>query len=518
MPANEQDDLNESEPSLARFLKSPLFLRWQSQMAASLSKDHAKLYEFLYPVMEKDKDGTNVSKVREKKEGMPDPAGRCFAFKRVHMSAAAAEIEQLKILTQHTDDIVAYIGNVPCANAKDFVYIQLKWFESKPLNEHLRNLAISNGSVADEYCLDIAEQILKSINYIHERNVVHRDIKPDNFLVSRDGKVKMNDLGLARLAESKTALSAGAVGYRAPEAAKKRNSIYAANSNTQSAGSANSLETKVMGAKVDKASDIFSTGVMLYELFSGDLADGIPSLPHSLAPLWRHDPQDDTKYLPENEFNKLFVEAASENQEKPAYQKSKLLHAETKDVEKKRALLDKSIRRCLKYNPADRYRSAETLRVDVRIAFNPNWIYGEKGIDTAFDKSRSPEKLEAICEAYSQIVAGCKTNAEYLADSEVLRERNEKFANYLSDIIKGLSANLLQGAKPDRYWPEKDSQIYHEAVKLIASKYPKTDELKSMKVQTVSCADLSDFGKIFANSQYAAILSVFGKMKVQNGA
>ncbi len=92
-------------------------------------------------------------------------------------------------------------------------------------------------------------QILRALAHAHSRGIVHRDIKPQNILVLRDGSVKVADFGIARLASAAQATltqeALGSVHYISPEQAK--------------------------GSQVDGRSDIYSAGVVLYEMLTGRL-------------------------------------------------------------------------------------------------------------------------------------------------------------------------------------------------------------------------------------------------------
>ena len=93
----------------------------------------------------------------------------------------------------------------------------------------------------------IMEQLLSALGYAHENGVVHRDVKPSNMFVLRDGALKVVDFGLARV-ESSNLTETGAVlgtpAYMSPE--------------------------QFLGVPVDARSDIFSAGVVLYQLLTGD--------------------------------------------------------------------------------------------------------------------------------------------------------------------------------------------------------------------------------------------------------
>ncbi|MBV9416255.1 MAG: protein kinase [Solirubrobacterales bacterium] len=94
---------------------------------------------------------------------------------------------------------------------------------------------------------DIAEQLCRALEHAHDEQIVHRDIKPANVLISSRGKVKVGDLGIARLAEGTTeggtATIVGTPRYMAPEQAS--------------------------GLPVTPATDVYSVGIVLYEMLAG---------------------------------------------------------------------------------------------------------------------------------------------------------------------------------------------------------------------------------------------------------
>lgn len=105
--------------------------------------------------------------------------------------------------------------------------------------------------IARQNALDFAVQMVEAVAFAHGNKILHRDIKPDNFVLFRENQVRLTDFGLARIHRGRVDLSAsGTLGYMAPEQA--------------------------MG-KPTFRSDVFSLGLVLYRMFSGEL----PSYPFS---------------------------------------------------------------------------------------------------------------------------------------------------------------------------------------------------------------------------------------------
>ncbi len=97
--------------------------------------------------------------------------------------------------------------------------------------------------------LHFITQIVKALGHAHSRGIIHRDIKPQNIMVLRDGSVKVADFGIARLTSAQqstlTQEALGSVHYISPEQAR--------------------------GSRIDARSDLYSVGVVLYEMLTGRL-------------------------------------------------------------------------------------------------------------------------------------------------------------------------------------------------------------------------------------------------------
>lgn len=145
------------------------------------------------------------------------------------------------------------IVNIYDVNVKDEIkYIVMEYVEGTTLKEYLGEVERINWKEALHY----TEQILRGLAQAHERGVVHRDVKPQNILLLKDGTIKVTDFGIAKVHKSDTITDGesaiGTVHYISPEQAE--------------------------GKDVTSASDIYSVGVMLYEMVTGRLPFNADSL------------------------------------------------------------------------------------------------------------------------------------------------------------------------------------------------------------------------------------------------
>ncbi|MDQ3011195.1 MAG: serine/threonine-protein kinase, partial [Acidobacteriota bacterium] len=121
---------------------------------------------------------------------------------------------------------------------------------------------LTQGRVAMKDAIEIAIQIANALSAAHEAGIVHRDIKPDNVMLRRDGYVKVLDFGLVKLTEQQR--SAAATNASEGDLAKTNPGAVLGTARYMS-------PEQAMGQDVDARSDIFSLGIVLYELLTGVL-------------------------------------------------------------------------------------------------------------------------------------------------------------------------------------------------------------------------------------------------------
>ena len=125
-------------------------------------------------------------------------------------------------------------------------YIVMEVLEGDTLSDIIRR----DGPLDEMRAIDIAKQIAQALSSAHKKNIIHRDVKPHNILMSEDGTAKIADFGIAKAVNSGTIVNntstvMGSVHYLSPEQAR--------------------------GGYVDARSDIYSLGIVLYEMLTGSV-------------------------------------------------------------------------------------------------------------------------------------------------------------------------------------------------------------------------------------------------------
>lgn len=122
-------------------------------------------------------------------------------------------------------------------------YIVMELVEGITLKEYIQK----KGRLTPKEVISIAVQVCSAMEVAHSHNIIHRDIKPQNIMISKEGKVKVTDFGIAKATSSNTISTnaMGSVHYTSPEQAR--------------------------GGYSDAKSDIYSLGISMYEMITGEL-------------------------------------------------------------------------------------------------------------------------------------------------------------------------------------------------------------------------------------------------------
>ncbi len=125
-------------------------------------------------------------------------------------------------------------------------YIVMEYVEGKPLSEIIKEQA----PIPYKRVLDFSKQIVKGLDAAHSEHIIHRDIKPQNIMVTKEGVAKIMDFGIAKAMTETSVIETtqkivGSVHYFSPEQAR--------------------------GSYVDERSDLYSLGIVMYEMLTGEL-------------------------------------------------------------------------------------------------------------------------------------------------------------------------------------------------------------------------------------------------------
>lgn len=224
--------------------------------------------------------------------GFDDKLQRRVALKairsdrRLDAAARTRFLREARILSQLDDPRICRIYDYLESDGGDFLVLEL--IEGQNLRQILQD-----GPVEKNRALEIAREIAGALAEAHAKGVIHRDLKPDNVMINRDGRVKVLDFGLAQSGSESPEL-------RGATPQPRRVEINAQNPGTDQDGPwldatrilfENSTSDTVLGTvgymspeqargeRLTTASDLYSFGVLLHELVSGE-----PPFDRSLSP------------------------------------------------------------------------------------------------------------------------------------------------------------------------------------------------------------------------------------------
>lgn len=198
------------------------------------------------------------------------------------------------------------------SHSEDVEYIVMELIEGVTLMQYMKK----KGALGWKEALHFAVQISKALEHAHEKGIVHRDIKPQNIMILKDGTIKVADFGIAALEsaqEKKSDQTVGSVHYIAPEQAR--------------------------GEQPDPRSDIYSLGVVLYEMLTGKMPyDGDTAEQVALKHITGHavPPQELNPDIPE-ELAEITLKAMNADINARYQSASELLH-DLEDFRKQQAV------------------------------------------------------------------------------------------------------------------------------------------------------------------------------------
>ncbi|KEI85354.1 Stk1 family PASTA domain-containing Ser/Thr kinase [Clostridium botulinum] len=247
-------------------------------------------------------------------------------------------------------------------------YIVMEYVDGKTLKE----LIVEKGKIDPKETVRISKQIASALVCAHRNNIIHRDIKPHNILVTKEGIVKVTDFGIAKASNSATITNSskvmGSAHYFSPEQAK--------------------------GSFVDSRTDIYSLGIVMYEMLVGKVPfDG--ESPVSVA----------VKHI-QNE-----VVAPKEIDDKIPES------------------LNSLVLKCLEKNPVKRYQTIKNLEEDLaRIENNENILNGssnisENDVTRVMDTAVINDKIKEMAQ-----------NDEYEDDDEEYEDDDEEYEDEEDEI------------------------------------------------------------------------------------
>jgi serine/threonine-protein kinase len=171
--------------------------------------------------------------------------GRPVAIKLFPKQLAAGEarqrfIQEARVVGQLSHPSIITLHDMGIDEATQTPYLVMEFLDGQPLDRIL-----DKGSIPFSKACAWAAEVASALGVAHRKGVIHGDVKPANILITGDGRVKLMDFGMARLAslDSKDTSLRGTPAYWCPE--------------------------QIVGKPQDARSDLFSLGVVLYEMVTG---------------------------------------------------------------------------------------------------------------------------------------------------------------------------------------------------------------------------------------------------------
>jgi serine/threonine-protein kinase len=156
----------------------------------------------------------------------------------------------------------------------DLTYMAMEYLEGEDLDKYIKR----DNLLPIRTAVNVVAQIAEALDFAHNEGVIHRDIKPANVMLLKNGQVKVTDFGIAKAISSsktKTGVILGTPNYMSPE--------------------------QIMGQKIDSKSDIFSLGVLFYQLITGELpfhGDNLSGLLYQITQVQHTSPREYNQKIP----------------------------------------------------------------------------------------------------------------------------------------------------------------------------------------------------------------------------
>ena len=243
--------------------------------------------------------------------------GRDVALK-ILSESFARDPERLRRFEQEARAVAALnhpniLGLFDIGSQNGSPYLVSELLEGQSLREILRG-----GPVPSRKAGDYAVQIASGLAAAHEKGVVHRDLKPENLFITKHGRAKILDFGLAKLTQPSRSGPADSEGLTVTSSPTLAGVVM---------GTAGYMSPEqVRGEAVDHRTDIFAFGAVLYEMISGQRAFHRDTAPETMTAILKEDPPDMT--------------------------------SETKLIS---PALERIVHRCLEKRPEQRFQSAQDL-------------------------------------------------------------------------------------------------------------------------------------------------------------
>ena len=322
-------------------------------------------------------------------------------------------------------------------------YIVMELAEGMTLKRYIRRY----GRLSARETVDFSIQIASGIQAAHEHHIIHRDIKPQNILVSDSGKIKVTDFGIAKAATGDTIASStmGSVRYLSPEQAR--------------------------GGYSDERSDIYSLGITMYEMATGKVPfDGENTVAIALMHI-KDEITPPRCYFPDIPLS-----------------------------------LEKIILKCTMKHPEERYQNAEDLIEDLKKVFScpdGNYVYMDPLVDDSPTRARTREEIEEIKKSLSDSdddnsVSKVKTAEkqteeesnieEDYDDDESVNPKMEKMIKgitILFGILLGCLIIYLVGSSMHLFHFKNNKATTESSVTETTTEAVSTEEVKYVKISNL---------------------------------